>query len=157
MLLSDQLLAFVGAGATKTLIVGLVIFITSLFFVEVQVEYPLLMIFLLVLVAFTFALFGFLIGLMSSNFEQMSIIPTLVITPMVFLGGSLYSLDMLPPFWQMVTYFNPVVYLINGLRFAFYGASDFNIWISIASMIFFLVLCISVVAYVLKKGYTIKS
>ena len=113
--------------------------------------------FLLVLVAFTFALFGFLIGLLSSNFEQMSIIPTLVITPMVFLGGSLYSLDMLPPFWQMVTYFNPVVYLINGLRFAFYGASDFNIWISIASMIFFLVLCISVVAYVLKKGYTIKS
>ena len=93
----EVVLAFVGAGATKTLIVGLVIFITSLFFVEVQVEYPLLMIFLLILVAFTFALFGFLIGLMSSNFEQMSIIPTLFITPMVFLGGSLYSLDMLPP------------------------------------------------------------
>ena len=153
----EIVLAFVGAGATKTLIVGLIIFLTSTFFVDVEVQYPLLMIFLLLLVAFTFALFGFLIGLMSSNFEQMSIIPTLVITPMVFLGGSLYSLDMLPPFWQMVTYFNPVVYLINGLRFAFYGASDFNIWISIASMIFFLVLCISVVAYVLKKGYTIKS
>ena len=149
--------AFVGAGATKTLIVGIVIFITSTFFVEVKVMYPLLMIFLLILVAFTFALFGFLIGLMSSNFEQMSIIPTLVITPMVFLGGSLYSLDMLPPFWQTVTYFNPVVYLINGLRFSFYGASDFNIWISIGSMIFFLIACISVVAYVLKKGYTIKS
>ncbi len=113
--------------------------------------------FLLVLVSFTFALFGFLIGLMSSNFEQMSIIPTLVITPMVFLGGSLYSLDMLPPFWQTVTYFNPVVYLINGLRFAFYGSSDFNIWISITSMIFFLIACVSAVAYVLKKGYTIKS
>ena len=143
--------------ATKTLIIGAVILATSTFFVEVTILHPMLMVFLLVLVAFTFALFGFLIGLMSSNFEQMSIIPTLVITPMVFLGGSLYSLDMLPPFWQMVTYFNPVVYLINGLRFAFYGASDFNIWISIASMIFFLVLCISVVAYVLKKGYTIKS
>ena len=153
----EIVLAFVGAGATKTLIVGLIIFITSTFFVDVEVQYPLLMIFLLLLVAFTFALFGFLIGLMSSNFEQMSIIPTLVITPMVFLGGSLYSLDMLPPFWQMVTYFNPVVYLINGLRFSFYGASDFNIWISVASMIFFLVLCISVVAYVLKKGYTIKN
>ena len=153
----EVVLAFVGAGATKTLIVGIVIFITSMFFVEVKVQYPLLMVFLLILVSFTFALFGFLIGLMSTNFEQMSIIPSLVITPMVFLGGSLYSLDMLPPFWQMVTYFNPVVYLINGLRFAFYGASDFNIWISIASMIFFLVLCISVVAYVLKKGYTIKS
>jgi ABC-2 type transport system permease protein len=115
------------------------------------------MIFLLVLVAFTFALFGFLIGLMSSNFEQMSIIPTLVITPMVFLGGSLYSLDMLPPFWQTITYFNPVVYLINGLRFAFYGVSDFNIWISISSMVIFLIACITVVSVLLKKGYNIKS
>ena len=135
----EIVLAFVGAGATKTLIVGVVIFITSTFFVDVNVMYPLLMIFLLVFVAFTFALFGFLIGLMSSNFEQMSIIPTLVITPMVFLGGSLYSLDMLPEFWQTVTYFNPVVYLINGLRFAFYGVSDFNIWVSIISMVVFLV------------------
>ena len=153
----EIVIAFVGAGATKTLIVGLVIFITSTFFVEVQVMYPLLMIFLLVLVAFTFALFGFLIGLMSSNFEQMSIIPTLVITPMVFLGGSLYSLDMLPPFWQTVTYFNPVIYLINGLRFAFYGVSDFNIWISISSMVVFLVICVFIVMIMLKKGYNIKS
>ena len=153
----EIVLAFVGAGATKTLIVGVVIFITSTFFVEVNVMYPLLMIFLLVLVAFTFALFGFLIGLMSSNFEQMSIIPTLVITPMVFLGGSLYSLDMLPEFWQTVTYFNPVVYLINGLRFAFYGVSDFNIWVSIISMVMFLIACVTVVTILLKKGYNIKS
>ena len=117
----------------------------------------LLMVFLLILVAFTFALFGFLIGLMSSNFEQMSIIPTLVITPMVFLGGSLYSLDMLPEFWQTVTYFNPVVYLINGLRFAFYGVSDFNIWVSIISMVIFLIVCVAVVTVLLKKGYNIKS
>ena len=110
----EIVLAFVGAGATKTLIVSVVIFTTANFFVEVDVKYPLLVVFLLILVAFTFALFGFLIGLMSSDFEQMSIIPTLIITPMVFLGGSLYSLDMLPPFWQTVTYFNPVVYLING-------------------------------------------
>ncbi|WP_440936890.1 ABC transporter permease [Candidatus Pelagibacter sp.] len=153
----EIVLAFVGAGATKTLIVGLIIFITSTFFVDVEVQYPLLMIFLLLLVAFTFALFGFLIGLMSSNFEQMSIIPTLVITPMVFLGGSLYSLDMLPPFWQMVTYFNPVVYLINGLRFSFYGVSDFNIWISVISMVVFLLVCVSVVSILLKKGYNIKN
>ena len=153
----EIVIAFVGAGATKTLIVGLVIFITSTFFVDVQVMHPLLMIFLLILVAFTFALFGFLIGLMSSNFEQMSIIPTLVITPMVFLGGSLYSLDMLPPFWQTVTYFNPVVYLINGLRFAFYGVSDFNIWISISSMVLFLIACVTVVSILLKKGYNIKA
>ena len=153
----EIVLAFVGAGATKTLIVGLIIFITSTFFVDVEVQYPLLMVFLLLLVAFTFALFGFLIGLMSSNFEQMSIIPTLVITPMVFLGGSLYSLDMLPPFWQMVTYFNPVVYLINGLRFSFYGVSDFNIWISVISMVVFLLACVTVVSILLKKGYNIKN
>ena len=153
----EVVLAFVGAGATKTLIVGIVIFITSMFFVEVKVQYPLLMIFLLILVSFTFALFGFLIGLMSTNFEQMSIIPSLVITPMVFLGGSLYSLDMLPEFCQMVTYFNPVVYLINGLRYSFYGVSDFNIWISIGLMVMFLMICISLVTMLLKKGYNIKS
>jgi ABC-2 type transport system permease protein len=115
------------------------------------------MIFLLILVSFTFALFGFLIGVVSSNFEQMSIIPSLVITPMVFLGGSLYSLDMLPPFWQTVSYFNPVVYLINGLRFSFYGASDFNIWISIGSMVSFLLICILLVTILFKKGYNIKN
>jgi ABC-2 type transport system permease protein len=153
----EIVLAFVGAGATKTLIVGVVIFVTATFFVEVKVMYPLLMIFILVLVAFTFALFGFLIGLMSTNFEQMSIIPTLVITPMVFLGGSLYSLDMLPEFWQTVTYFNPVVYLINGLRFAFYGVSDFNVWVSIISMVGFLIACVTVVSVLLKKGYNIKN
>tara|TARA_Y100000741_G_scaffold360921_1_gene344010 strand:+ start:312 stop:1079 length:768 start_codon:yes stop_codon:yes gene_type:complete len=153
----EIVLAFVGAGATKTLIVGVVIFITSTFFVEVYVQKPFLMIMLLILVAFTFALFGFLIGLMSSNFEQMSVVPTLVITPMVFLGGSLYSLDMLPPFWQTVTYFNPVVYLINGLRYSFYGVSDFNIWISISSMIIFLVICVIAVSTLLKRGYNIKS
>ena len=153
----EIVLAFVGAGATKTLIVGVIIFITSTFFVDVYVQKPLLMIMILILVAFTFALFGFLIGLMSSNFEQMSVVPTIVITPMVFLGGSLYSLDMLPPFWQTVTYFNPVVYLINGLRYSFYGVSDFNIWISISSMIIFLIICVIIVSMLLKKGYNIKS
>ena len=153
----ETVLAFVGAGATKTLIVGVVIFITSTFFVDVYVEKPFLMVLLLILVAFTFALFGFLIGLMSSNFEQLSVIPTLVITPLVFLGGSLYSLDMLPPFWQTVTYFNPVVYLVNGLRYSFYGVSDFNIWISVSSMILFLIICVAAVAILLKKGYNIKS
>ena len=153
----EVVLAFVGAGATKTLIVGIVIFITSTFFVEVQVKYPLLMIFLMLIVAITFALFGFLIGLLSSNFEQLSVIPTLVITPMVFLGGSLYSLDMLPSFWQTVTYFNPVVYLINGLRFSFYGVSDFNIWISVTSMILFLLAIVTIVIILLKKGYNIKQ
>ena len=153
----EVVLAFVGAGATKTLIVGAVIYVTALFFVDVTVKYPLLMIFLLILVSFTFALFGFLIGVLSSNFEQMSIVPSLVITPMVFLGGSLYSLDMLPPFWQTVSYFNPVVYLVDGLRFSFYGTSDFNIWISVGSMILFLMICVVSVSILLKKGYNIKN
>jgi ABC-2 type transport system permease protein len=153
----EIVLAFVGAGATKTLIVGAVIYLTALFFVDVTVEYPLLMIFLLILVSFTFALFGFLIGVLSSNFEQMSIVPSLVITPMVFLGGSLYSLDMLPPLWQTVSYFNPVVYLIDGLRFSFYGTSDFNIWISVGSMVLFLMVCVISVSILLKKGYNIKN
>ena len=153
----ETVLAFVGAGATKTLIVGAVIYLTATFFAEVSVEHPMLMIFLLVLVSFTFALFGFLIGVVSKDFEQMSIIPSLVITPMVFLGGSLYSLDMLPPFWQTISYFNPVVYLIDSLRFSFYGISKFNIWISIGSMISFLVICVMSVSKLLKKGYNIKS
>ena len=153
----EIVVAFVSAGATKTLIVGIVIFITSLFFVDVQVRYPFLMIFLLILVSFTFALFGFLIGLLSKNFEQMSVVPSFVITPMVFLGGSLYSLEMLPDFWQMVTYFNPVVYLINGLRFSFYGISDFNILTSISLMVLFLIICITTVSIILKKGYNIKN
>tara|TARA_A100000164_G_scaffold375290_1_gene410019 strand:+ start:1828 stop:2595 length:768 start_codon:yes stop_codon:yes gene_type:complete len=153
----EIVVAFVSAGATKTLIVGIVIFTTSLFFVDVKVQYPFLMIFLLILVSFTFALFGFLIGLLSKNFEQMSVVPSFVITPMVFLGGSLYSLDMLPEFWQMVTYFNPVVYLINGLRFSFYGVSDFNIWISISLMVLFLIICVTTVSIILKKGYNIKN
>jgi ABC-2 type transport system permease protein len=144
-------------GATKTLVVGAVIYATASFFADVSVMHPMLMIFLLVLVSFTFALFGFLIGVVSKNFEQMSIIPSLVITPMVFLGGSLYSLDMLPPFWQTISYFNPVVYLIDGLRFSFYGVSDFNIWVSITSMVFFLVICVILVTILLKKGYNIKS
>jgi ABC-2 type transport system permease protein len=153
----EVVLAFVGAGATKTLIVGAVIYVTATFFVDVTVKYPLLMMFLLILVSFTFALFGFLIGVLSSNFEQMSIVPSLVITPMVFLGGSLYSLDMLPPFWQTVSYFNPVVYLVDGLRFSFYGTSDFNIWISVGSMMLFLMICVISVSILLKKGYNIKN
>ena len=153
----EIVLAFVSAGATKTLIVGVVIFLTAQFFADVQVQFPFLMIFLLVLVSFTFALFGFLIGLVSKDFEQMSIIPSLVITPMVFLGGSLYSLDMLPEFWQLITYFNPVVYLINGLRYSFYGISDFNIWISVGLMMLFLSICIIIVSILLKRGYSIKS
>ena len=124
---------------------------------EVQVQHPLLMAFWLILVSFTFALFGFLIGLVSINFEQISVVPSLVITPMVFLGGSLYSLDMLPEFWQTITYFNPVVYLVSGLRYSFYGISDFNIWLCVSLMVLFLIICVVAVSTLLKKGYNIKN
>ena len=153
----EVVLAFVGAGATKTVIVGFMIFITAMFFVDVEVKYPLLMIFLLLLVSFTFALFGFLIGLVSTNFEQMSIIPSLVITPMVFLGGSLYSLDMLPPFWQTASYFNPVVYLISGFRWTFFNVSDFSFTISLIATISFATLCLIIIFYMFKTGYKIRT
>ncbi len=122
-----------------------------------QVQYPLLMAFLLILTCLTFSLFGFLIGIMSENFEQLQVVPLIIITPLVFLGGSLYSIDMLPEFWQKISYFNPVVYLINGMRWSFYGISDFNIWISVTSLVAFLMVCIAGVTVVIKKGYNIKN
>ena len=122
-----------------------------------HVQYPLLMAFLLILTCLTFSLFGFLIGIMSENFEQLQVVPLIIITPLVFLGGSLYSIDMLPEFWQKISYFNPVVYLINGMRWSFYGISDFNIWISVTSLVVFLIVCIAGVTVVIKKGYNIKN
>ena len=153
----EIIVGFVGASATKSLIVGLIILITASFFVELSIQYPSLMIFLLVLTCLTFSLFGFLIGLLSNNFEQLQVVPLIIITPLVFLGGSLYTIEMLPDFWQKVSYFNPVVYLINGMRYSFYGVSDINIWISVVSLVSFLVICIFGVAVVITKGYNIKS
>tara|TARA_B100000242_G_C43035050_1_gene482507 strand:+ start:1116 stop:1877 length:762 start_codon:yes stop_codon:yes gene_type:complete len=153
----EIILGFVGASATKSLIVGAIILITASFFVELSIQYPLLMFFLLVLTCLTFSLFGFLIGLLSNNFEQLQVVPLIIITPLVFLGGSLYTIEMLPEFWQKISYFNPVVYLINGMRWSFYGVSDINIWLSVFSLIGFLVVCIFGVALVITKGYNIKS
>ena len=153
----EIILGFVGASATKSLIVGAIILITASFFVELSIQYPLLMFFLLVLTCLTFSLFGFLIGLLSNNFEQLQVVPLIIITPLVFLGGSLYTIEMLPEFWQKISYFNPVVYLINGMRWSFYGVSDINIWLSVFSLVGFLVVCIFGVALVITKGYNIKS
>jgi len=153
----EMIVGFVGASASKSLIVGGIILLTASFFVELQIQYPLLMLFLLILTCLTFSLFGFLIGILSDNFEQLQVVPLIIITPLVFLGGSLYSIEMLPEFWQKVSYFNPVVYLINGMRWSFYGISDFNIWISVLSLVAFLIICISGVAIVIAKGYNIKN
>ena len=153
----EIIIGFVGASASKSLIVGIIILFTASFFVELQIQYPLLMLFLLILTCLTFSLFGFLIGLLSNNFEQLQVVPLIIITPLVFLGGSLYTIEMLPEFWQKVSYFNPVVYLINGMRWSFYGASDINIFISVVSLVGFLVACIVGVAIVISKGYGIKN
>ena len=153
----EIIIGFVGASASKSLIVGVIILLTASFFVELQIQYPLLMLFLLILTCLTFSLFGFLIGLLSDNFEQLQVVPLIIITPLVFLGGSLYTIEMLPEFWQKVSYFNPVVYLINGMRWSFYGASDINIFISIVSLVGFLLACIVGVAIVISKGYGIKN
>ena len=115
------------------------------------------MFFLLVLTCLTFSLFGFLIGLLSNNFEQLKVVPLIIITPLVFLGGSLYTIEMLPEFWQKVSYFNPVVYLINGMRWSFYGSSDISILISVISLVAFLLTCIIGVAIVISKGYGVKN
>ena len=153
----EIVLGFVGAAASKSLIIGCVIILTANFFVDVRIDHPLLMMFFLILTSITFALFGFIIGMYAEGFEGLQIIPILIITPLVFLGGSFYSINMLPEFWQMITYFNPVVYLINGLRYSFYGISDFNIWISVGLMVLFFVICVFSVSILLKKGYNIKS
>ena len=153
----EMTVGFVGASASKSLIVGGIILLTASFFVELQIQYPLLMLFLLILTCLTFSLFGFLIGILSDNFEQLQVVPLIIITPLVFLGGSLYSIEMLPEFWQKVSYFNPVVYLINGMRWSFYGISDFNIWISVISLVAFLIICITGVTIVIAKGYNIKN
>ena len=153
----EIVIGYAGAAASKSILISILILLTSTIFVDFYIKHPLLMLLLLVITSITFSLFGFIIGIWATNFEKLQLIPLIIITPLVFLGGSLYSLDMLPSFWQTVTYFNPVVYLINGLRFSFYGVSDFNIWISIGSMFLFLTICVTVVSVLLKKGYNIKS
>ena len=153
----EIVIGFVGASATKSLIVGSIILITATFFAEVRIDHPFVMVFLLILTCLTFSLFGFLIGILSENFEQLQVIPLIVVTPLVFLGGSLYSIEMLPEFWQQISYFNPVVYLINGMRWAFYGVSDINIWTSVFTILGFLLICIVSTIFILTKGYRIKS
>ena len=153
----EIVLGFVGAAASKSLIIGCVIILTANFFVDVRIDHPLLMMFFLILTSITFALFGFIIGMYAEGFEGLQIIPILVITPLVFLGGSFYSINMLPEFWQKVSYFNPIVYLVSAFRWSFYGNSDVNILVSIFAIFFFLGLCLLVISVIFKTGYKIKT
>ncbi|MEI5677930.1 MULTISPECIES: ABC transporter permease [unclassified Mesorhizobium] len=152
----EIVVSYVGAAATKSIILGLIILATAALFVPLHIEHPLWMMLFLVLTAVTFSLFGFLIGIWADGFEKLQLVPMLIVTPLTFLGGSFYSIDMLPPFWQKVTLFNPVLYLVSGFRWSFYGVADVNIGISLAMTLAFLAACLVAVWWIFKTGWRIK-
>ena len=148
---------YVGAAATKSVLLGLIILATAAFFVPVGILHPGWMIAFMALTAVTFSLFGFIIGIWAKNWEQMQLIPMLVVTPLTFLGGAFYSIDMLPPAWRTATLFNPVVYLISGFRWSFYGKADVDVGLSLAMTLMFLLLCLVAVAWIFRTGYRLKN
>jgi ABC-2 type transport system permease protein len=153
----EIVLGYVGAAATKSIILGLIILATASLFVPIQIAHPVWMIGFLVLTAVTFSLFGFIIGIWADGFEKLQIIPMLVLMPLTFLGGTFYSINMLPPFWQTVALFNPIVYLISGFRWSFYEVSDVHVGVSLAMTLAFLALCLVAVWWIFKTGYRIKA
>jgi ABC-2 type transport system permease protein len=153
----EIVISYVGAASTKSVILGLIILATAGFFVPLRVDHPLLMILFMVLTAVTFSLFGFIIGIWADGFEKLQIVPLLIVTPLTFLGGSFYSIHMLPPFWQAVTLANPVVYLVSGFRYAFYGVSDVSVGISLGMTVLFLLVCLAIVAWIFRTGYRLKT
>jgi len=149
--------SYVGAAATKSIGIGLIILATATLFVPLRIEHPFWMVLFLVLTAITFSLFGFIIGIWADNFEKLQLVPLLIVTPLTFLGGSFYSIHMLPPFWRTVTLFNPVVYLISGLRWSFYGIGDVSVAVSLAMTLAFFALCLAIVSWIFRTGYRLKS
>jgi len=153
----EIVIGYVGAAATKSVILGLIILLTARLFVPFNIAHPLWMAGFLVLTAVTFSLFGFIIGIWADGFEKLQIVPALIVTPLTFLGGSFYSISMLPPLWQKVTLFNPVVYLVSGFRWSFYGISDVGVGVSLGMTLMFMVLCLAVIWWIFKTGYRLKS
>ena len=153
----EILLGYVGAAATKSVILGTIILLTARAFVPYQIAHPVWMVAFLVLTAVTFSLFGFIIGIWADGFEKLQLVPTLIVTPLTFLGGSFYSIRMLPPAWQKITLFNPVVYLVSGFRWSFYDASDVSVETSFGMTLVFLVLCLVVIGWIFKTGYRFKA
>jgi ABC-2 type transport system permease protein len=153
----ETVIGYVGAAATKSIVLGLVILATAAFFVDIRIDHPFWMIAFLVLISVTFCLFGFIIGIWGQNFEQIQFIPMLVVTPLTFLGGAFYSIDMLAEPWRTVTHFNPVVYLISGFRWAFYGTADVAVGISLAATGGFFLLCLGIVWWIFRTGYRLKT
>jgi ABC-2 type transport system permease protein len=153
----EIVVAYVGAAASKSILLGLIILATAALFVPMHILHPGFMLLFLVLTALTFSLLGFIIGIWADGFEKLQFVPTLIITPLTFLGGSFYSISMLPPFWQTVTLFNPVVYLISGFRWSFYGVADVHVGVSLAMTVLFMAICLGIVAWMFKTGYRLKS
>jgi ABC-2 type transport system permease protein len=153
----EIVIAYVGAAATKSAVLGLIILATAALFVPLQILHPVEMLAFLILISTTFSLFGFIIGIWANGFEQLQMIPMLVVTPLTFLGGSFYSIDMLPPVWRTITLFNPVVYLISGFRWTFYGSGDVGIGASLAATLGFLFVCLAIVGWMFKTGYRLKN
>jgi ABC-2 type transport system permease protein len=153
----EVLIGYVGAAATKSMMLGVLILVTARLFVPYEIEHPIWMVGFLLLTAVTFSLFGFIIGLWADNFQKLQVIPLMVVTPLTFLGGAFYSISMLPPVWQKITLFNPVVYLISGFRWSFYGVADVNVVVSAGMTLAFLALCLIFVWWVFKTGYKLKS
>jgi ABC-2 type transport system permease protein len=153
----EVLAGYVGAAATKSVVLGIIILITARIFVPYSIVHPLAMAGFLVLISVTFSLFGFVLGVWADGFEKLQVVPLLVLSPLTFLGGTFYSIRMLPKAWQVFTLFNPVVYIVNGFRWAFYGKSDVNVWISLGMTCVFLVVCVAIVGWIFKTGYRLRT
>ena len=154
---AETLIGFVGAAMTKSLILAAIILLTARLFVDYSIAHPLLAVLYIMLVAAAFSLFGFILGIWADNFEKLGIIPLLFLTPLTFLGGTFYSIDMLPRPWDTIALFNPIVYLVSGLRWTFYGSSDVNIWVSFGITLAFLAACVTVIAYIFKTGWRLRA
>jgi ABC-2 type transport system permease protein len=154
---AEVAIGYVGAAATKSLMIALIVLATSGFFVPLQIMHPLWMIFFLVMTCITFSLLGFIIGIWADGFEKLQLIPLLIITPLTFLGGSFYSIDMLPPFWQKVSLVNPVIYLVSGFRWSFYEHSDVKLAVSVTMILVFFAACVGVIAWIFKTGYRLRN
>ena len=153
----EVVLGYVGAAATKSMLLGFIILLTASFFIDMRIAHPFIMLAFVVLTAVSFSLLGFILGIWADNFEKLSVVPMLVITPLVFLGGSFYSTDMLPPFWQSLSLLNPVLYLVSGLRWSFFEISEVNVLVSLFSITAFMLVCFSVVVMMFKTGYKLRS
>ncbi|MFB2551683.1 ABC transporter permease [Ensifer soli] len=155
--MTEIVLGYVGAAATKGMLIGVIILATAALFVDLSILHPLMVLVFFVLTAVSFSMFGFIIGIWARDFEQLNLIPMLVLPPLVFLGGSFYSISMLPPFWQVVSHFNPVFYLISGFRWSFFGIADVNPLVSVAMIVGFLAICMALLAWIFRTGYRLRN